>query len=55
MKIEHHSPILSEYKKLIDLIGWLEPDDNFTETALKSRLFSAVAAEQSMVIGFGLS
>ena len=53
VKIEYRSPTFSEYKKLRDLVGWWETDENATDRALKNALFSVVAVEHDTVIGFG--
>jgi len=53
VKIEYRLPTVSEYKKLRELVGWLEPDENATVIALKNSLFSAVAVEHDVVIGCG--
>jgi ribosomal protein S18 acetylase RimI-like enzyme len=53
VRIEYRSPTVSEYRKLRDLVGWWQADENATDTGLKNSLFSAVAVEQNTAIGFG--
>ena len=53
MQIEYRLPTVTEYKRLRDLAGWWETDENATGLALKNSLFSVVAVEDDMVIGVG--
>jgi ribosomal protein S18 acetylase RimI-like enzyme len=46
-------PLVSEYKKLRDSVGWWETDEKATEIALQNSLFSVVATEHNDVVGFG--
>jgi ribosomal protein S18 acetylase RimI-like enzyme len=53
VEIEYRSPTVSEYTKLRGLVGWRETDENVTDMALKTSLFSVVGTEEGNVIGFG--
>jgi ribosomal protein S18 acetylase RimI-like enzyme len=53
VEIEYRSPTVSEYTKLRGLVGWRETDENVTDMALKTSLFSVVGTEQGNVIGLG--
>ena len=53
MKLEHRSPTISEYEKLRASVGWWEVDEGAAETALANSLFSVVAVEKDILVGFG--
>lgn len=53
MKLEHRSPTISEYRELRASAGWWDVDEGAAETALANSLFSVVAAEKDILVGFG--
>ena len=53
MIIQYRPPTVSEYKRLRSIVGWWATDENATAVALKNSLFSVIALDLDIVIGFG--